>query len=146
EKLRHLNIIPKMALYDNHFISADGKNALVIDQTQVKITDSKGSDELVQHLKHLITRVVPPQIEASVISGHAYTAANAGTIKKDLYIILTSAGVVIFLLLMVFLRSWKGILVFLVPSSVLCLATAGTLLIYDSVSAVTMAFGAVLLG
>ena len=47
---------------------------------------------------------------------------------------------------MYFLRSWKGILVFLVPSSVLCLATAGTLLIYDSVSAVTIAFGSVLLG
>jgi predicted exporter len=146
EKLRYLNIIPKMALYDNHFISADGKNTLVIAQTPVKITDSKGSEELVQHLKGLIEKVVPPQIEASVISGHAYTAANSEMIKKDLYIILTAAAAVIFLLIMVFLRSWKGILVFLVPSSVLCLATAGTLLIYDSVSAVTMAFGAVLLG
>ncbi len=146
EKLRYLNIIPKMALYDNHFISADGKNTLVIAQTPVKITDSKGSDELVTHLKDLIKKVVPPKIEASFVSGHAYTAANAGTIKKDLYVILTCASIAIFLLIMAFLRSWKGILVFLVPSSVLCLATAGTLLIYDSVSAVTMAFGAVLLG
>jgi predicted exporter len=146
EKLRHLNIIRGMALYDNRFISADGKNTLVIAQTPVKMTDSKGSDELMQYLKALIKRLVPPGIDASVISGHAYTAANAGTIKKDLYVILTCAGVLIFLLIMAFLRSWKGILVFLVPSSVLCLATAGTLLIYDSVSAVTMAFGAVLLG
>ncbi|HOW53165.1 MAG TPA: MMPL family transporter [Syntrophorhabdaceae bacterium] len=146
EKLRHLNVIPGMALYNNHFISADGSSALVIAKTPVKITDSKGSDELVTHLKDLIKKVVPPKIEASFVSGHAYTAANAGTIKKDLYVILTCASVAIFLLIMAFLRSWKGILVFLVPSSVLCLATAGTLLIYDSVSAVTMAFGAVLLG
>ncbi len=146
EKLRHVNVIPGIALYNNHFISADGANALVIAKTPVRITDSKGSDELAAHLKDLIKKVVPPKIEASFVSGHAYTAANAGTIKKDLYIILTCASVTIFLLIMIFLRSWKGILVFLVPSCVLCLATAGTLLIYDSVSAVTMAFGAVLLG
>lgn len=146
EKLRHVNVIPGMALYNNHFISADGASTLVIAKTPVRITDSKGSGELVAHLKDLIKKVVPPKIKASFVSGHAYTAANAGTIKKDLYVILTCASVAIFLLIMVFLRSWKGILVFLVPSSVLCLATAGTLLIYDSVSAVTMAFGAVLLG
>ena len=146
EKLRHMNVIPGMGLYNNHFISPDGKNTLIIAETPVKITDSKGSHELAEELKALIRKAVPPGIEASVISGHAYTTANAETIKKDLFIILTSAGVVIFLLILFFLRSWKGVLVFLVPSSVLCLATAGTLLIYDSVSAVTMAFGSVLLG
>ena len=146
EKLRHMNVIPGMGLYNNHFISPDGRNTLIIAETPVKMTDSKGSNELAGELKALIKRVVPPGIEASVISGHAYTTANAETIKKDLVVILTSASVVIFLLILFFLRSWKGVLVFLVPSSVLCLATAGTLLIYDSVSAVTMAFGAVLLG
>lgn len=146
EKLRHMNIIPSMGLYDNHFISPDGKNTLIIAETPVKITDSKGSHELAEKLKALVKKVVPAGIEASVISGHAYTTANAETIKKDLFIILTSASIVILLLILLFLRSWKGLLVFLVPSSVLCLATAGTLLIYDSVSAVTMAFGSVLLG
>jgi uncharacterized protein len=145
-KLSHMNVIPGMALYNNHFISPDGKNTLIIAETPLKMTDSKGSNELAGELKALIKKMVPNGIEASVISSHAYTTANAEAIKKDLYVILTSAGVVIFLLILFFLRSWKGILVFLVPSSVLCLATAGTLLIYDSVSAVTMAFGAVLLG
>jgi predicted exporter len=145
-KLSHVNIIPGMQLYDNHFISDDGKNTLVIARTPVKITDSKGSKEMLEQLRVLIKNIVPADIQASTLSAHGYTMANAETIKGDLALILGSSSVAIFLLIMYFLRSWKGILVFLVPSSVLCLATAGTLLIYDSVSAVTIAFGSVLLG
>lgn len=146
EKFQHLNIMPSMKLFENHFISADGKNTLVIIDTPVEITDSKGSKELMAHLQGLIEKIVPSGIDASVISAHAYTTANAEVIKSDLITILSCSSVAIFLLILAFLRSWKGILVFLVPSSVLCLATAGTLLIYDSVSAVTLAFGSVLLG
>ena len=145
-KLAHVNIIPGMQLYDNHFISDDGQNTLVIARTPVKITDSKGSKEMLEQLRGLIEKFVPADVEASTLSAHAYTMANAETIKGDLALILGSSSVAILLLIMYFLRSWKGILVFLVPSSVLCLATAGTLLIYDSVSAVTIAFGSVLLG
>jgi predicted exporter len=145
-KLAHVNIIPGMQLYDNHFISDDGKNTLVIARTPVKITDSRGSKEMLEQLRGLIKKIVPADIEASTLSAHGYTMANAETIKGDLALILGSSSVAILLLIMYFLRSWKGILVFLVPSSVLCLATAGTLLIYDSVSAVTIAFGSVLLG
>ena len=146
EKLIRVNVIPDMRLFNNHFISADGKNTLIIAQTPVKITDSKGSIELLAHLRNLIQKIIPSGIKASVLSAHAYTTANAEAIKGNLVIILGASSIAIFLLIMAFLRSWKGILVFLVPSSVLCLATAGTLLIYDSVSAVTIAFGSVLLG
>jgi predicted RND superfamily exporter protein len=127
-KLSHVNIIPGMQLYNNHFISYDGKNTLVIARTSVKITDSKGSKEMLEQLRGLIKRFVPADVKASTLSAHAYTMANAEAIKGDLALILGSSSVAIFLLIMYFLRSWKGILVFLVPSSVLCLATAGTLL------------------
>jgi uncharacterized protein len=145
-KLTHANMIPGMQLYNNHFISDDGKNTLVIARTPVKITDSQGSREMLEQLRALIKKVVPDDVEAFTMSAHAYTRANADAIKGDLVLILGSSSIAIFMLIMYFLRSWKGILVFLVPSSVLCLATAGTLLIYDSVSAVTIAFGSVLLG
>lgn len=145
-KLTHANMIPSMQLYNNHFISDDGKNTLVIARTPVKITDSQGSREMLEQLRALIKKFVPADVEAFTMSAYAYTRANADAIKGDLVLILGSSSVAIFLLIMYFLRSWKGILVFLVPSSVLCLATAGTLLIYDSVSAVTIAFGSVLLG
>ena len=146
KKLMQVNVIPGMTLYNNHFISNDGKNTLVIARTPVKITDSVGSKGLVEHLAALTKKLLPGDIKASMLSAHAYTTANAETIKADLGLILGCASAAIFLLIMAFLRSWKGVLVFLVPSSVLCLATAGTLLIYHSVSAVTIAFGSVLLG
>ncbi|HEX2965652.1 MAG TPA: MMPL family transporter [Syntrophorhabdaceae bacterium] len=145
-KLSHTNIVPGMQLYKNHFMSSDGKNTLIIARTPVKITDSKESKDMVAELQRSISHVLPAGVTASTMSAHAYTLANAESIKSDLALILGCSSVAIFLLIMYFLRSWKGVLVFLVPSSVLCLATAGALLIYDSVSAVTIAFGSVLLG
>ena len=60
----------------------------VIAETTIDITDSRGSKELLSHLQDLISKAVPQQIEASIISAHKYTIANAETIKQDLFLVL----------------------------------------------------------
>ncbi len=146
EKLLFLNIFKGMTLEGNHFVSADGRNALLIAETPVSITDSGGSKDLIQHTRGIIETHSTPGITISFLSGHAYTTANAETIKEDLYRILTCASITILLLLFLIMRDWRAIYVFLVPTSVVCIATAGVLLIYQSISAVTIAFGSVLMG
>ena len=42
--------------------------------------------------------------------------------------------------------SWKAVFVYLVPASVVCIATAATSLTYQTISALTIAFGSVLMG
>jgi predicted exporter len=146
ERLKFLNAFKGMTLESNHFVSADGRNALLLAETPIKITDSSGSKELVNYTQGIIEAHRTPDVAISFLSGHAYTTANAETIKEDLYTILTCASATILILLFLFLRNWRAIYVFLVPTSVVCIATAGVLLAYDTISAVTIAFGSVLMG
>jgi len=146
EKLRSLNMFHGMRLQEGHFTSSDGKNVLIIGETPIKITDVKGSKELVGYTRDAIEHHVPRSIVASFISGHAYTTANAETLKRDLSIILSCAPIIILLLLVAFMRNWRAIFVFLVPTTVVCIATAVVLHTYHSISAITIAFGSVLMG
>jgi len=146
EKLRFLSTIPKVRLQDNRFVSADGNNALLIAHTPIEITDSRGARELLTHFQGLVDAVVPAHIEVSLISGHRYSAANAETIRSDLFVVLSCSFLAILALFLLYLRSWGAFFVFLVPVSVVCLAAVGVSLVYKNVSAVTIGFGSVLLG
>ena len=146
EKLRSLSFLKGMKIEHNHFISADGRNVLIIAETPVPITDSKGARELVQYTQEVLDKNVSRDIGASFLSGHAYTSANAGTIQRDLLVILTCASAAILLLLLLFMRNWRALFVYLVPVSTVCIATAVTVLTYQTISAVTLAFGSVLMG
>ena len=146
EKIQFMNIIPKMRLEDNHFISTDGKNALIIADTPVRITDTRQARQLLGHFQKLVAAVVPGDIDVSLISGHRYTLANTDTIQRDVLIILACSSLAMLAIFLLFLRTWGGLVVYLVPVSVLCIAAAGVSLIYETVSVVTIGFGAVLLG
>jgi len=146
EKLRFLNIIPKMQLRNGHFISADGRNALLIADTPFEITDAPHAKEMLAHFKRIAAATVPETIHVSIISGHRYTLANIDTIKRDVFIILVCSSFGLFLVFLIFLRTSGGFYVFLVPMAVFCIAAAVISLVYKSVAAVTIGFGAVLLG
>ena len=146
EKLRFLNMIPSMRLEKGHFISSDGKNALIIADTPLEITDYQGARKMLDHFQRLASDVVPQNISVSLVSGHRYTVANAEAIKRDVVIILICSSVAIFVIFLIFLRSWSGLCVYLVPLTVLCIAAGGMSMVYDTVSAMTIGFGAVLLG
>ena len=146
DKLRFLRIIPRMRLAGGHFLSEDGMNALLIADTDVNITDSAGAENLLNRFQSLVDRVIPSDIDVSLISGHRYAAANAAIIKKDLFIVLGFSMMAILAIFLVFLRDWRATFVFLVPVSVVCIALAMISLAYDRVFAVTIGFGSVLLG
>ena len=146
DKLRFLNLFKGMVVKDRHFISADGRNALLVADTSLKVTDSQGAEDLVLYTQGIIDRLAPPGINVSFLSGHAYTQANAETIKADLYVILSCASLTILALLFLFMQNWRAIFVFLVPASVVLIATAGVLAVYQTISAITIAFGSVLMG
>ncbi|MGA3085542.1 MAG: MMPL family transporter [Thermodesulfobacteriota bacterium] len=146
DKFRFLNMFKGMVLKGGHFISADGRNALLVADTPLKVTDSQGSKDLVLYTQGIIDRLNPPGIKVSFLSGHAYTYGNAETVKADLYIILSCASLTILVLLFLFMQNWRAVFVFLVPTSVVLIATAGVLAVYQTISAITIAFGSVLMG
>lgn len=146
EKMRFLNMIPNMRLVQNHFVSADGKNALLVIDSDVSMTDSGGSRDLLNRINKAVAACVPAGMTATVVSGHRYTLVNADTIKRDLYVVLTLSVFAVLLIYLVFLRSLSAVFVFLVPTSILLIAT-GAIALWDvNVFAVTLGFGGVLLG
>lgn len=146
EKLRFLNLIPNMRLVQNHFVAADGKSALLMVDSTVSMTDSAGSRDLLERIRRAIAANVPAGMSATVVSGHRYTLVNADTIKRDLLVVLTLSAVAVFAIYLVFLRSLSAIFVFLVPSSILVIASGAMALWDANIFAVTLGFGGVLLG
>ncbi|MDH4100729.1 MAG: MMPL family transporter [Nitrospirota bacterium] len=146
EKLRHVNLVPQMKLVDNHFVSADGKSVMLIAETPVKMTDSAGSRNLVTAFNKAVKTEIPVGMRATMVSGHQYTLANAEAVKGDLWRILTASTLAILALFVVFMRSLRASLVFLLPLAVICIAAVAVSLFFPMVSALTIGFGGVLLG
>lgn len=146
EKMRFLNMVPNMRLVQNHFVSSDGKSALLVVDSSVSMTDSAASRKLLDRIGRAIAANVPVGMTATVVSGHSYTVVNAETIKRDLYVVLSLSIIAVLAIYLVFLRTLSAVFVFLVPSSILVIAT-GAIALWDvNVFAVTLGFGGVLLG
>lgn len=144
-KLRSFNLVPEARFVAGHLLSKDGQSALIIAETPVAITDSAGAERLLAAFVDARS-VLPETLTATLVSGHRYTAANARTIRGDLWLVLGCSILALAAIFVFFLRRPPAIYVFLVPLSVVCLAAAVVGAVYREVSAVTIGFGAVLLG
>ena len=56
DKLRYINIFQGMVLHNSHFMSSDGRNALIIGETPIKITDTQGARDLVRYTQDAINK------------------------------------------------------------------------------------------
>ncbi len=145
-KLRHVSLGPGLRLHGTHFASADGRSALVIADTPVAVTDSGGAREVVARVETALAGAVPPGVTATWVSGHRYALANAETIRGDLAVVLGASALGLLALFAAFLRSWRALYVFAIPVAVVSVAAGAVALVYGQVSAITLGFGAVLLG
>lgn len=145
-KLEALRLVPGAHVENNHFISHDGKHALIVAEIGPKMTDSWSSRLMLDNFQKTVHENLSPGVTAAMISGHQYTVANADTIKRDLVLVLGCSFLAMFILYVVFLRSWRSIFVFLVPTIVLLFGTAAVLLFHRNVSSATVGFASVLLG
>ncbi len=146
KKLRHLNMIPQMRLVDNHFVSSDGKSVLLVAETAIPMTDSAGAKTLMASFDAAVAATLPPGIGASLVAGHRYTLANAEAIQGDLWRILAASTLALLILFGCFLRSLQAGYVLLLPLAVVCFSAVAVSWFFAPVSAVTLGFGAVLLG
>lgn len=145
EQLRFANLLSGMRIENQHFVSQDRKNVLIIAETPINGTDSRGSAALMAQLDGLIQASVPRPMEAFVMAAHRYTATNADAVKQDVFVVMCTSFLGIVVIVAFFLFSWAGVFVLFVP--VLALSIAGiTGLFYDHFSAITIGFGSVLLG
>lgn len=144
-KLRHLNPIPHTRVRQGHFVSASGNSTLILADTPIEITDAAGSRDLMQAFRNA-SALLPPEVEAELISAHAYTLANAEVIQADVKRVLTYSALGILLVFALVLRSLRAFAVYLIPLLAMLGAVQITALWFDALSGITIGFGAVLLG
>ncbi|MCK5679289.1 MMPL family transporter, partial [bacterium] len=145
-RLVSLNPVGKARIVDGHFLSQDGRETMLILETPVAITDFNGAKALLAELERVLAEVVPVGVEAIILSGHIYTVANATAIQRDMKVVISASLFALVLIFSIFMRQWRALFVFLIPVVIMGPALALTSLIDGSVSAITIGFGAVLLG
>ncbi len=145
-RLVSLNPLGRARVEEGHFISADGRETMLLIETPVAITDFNGARALVAELDRILKEEVPAGITPVILSGHLYTVANATAIQRDMVVVIGASLLALLLIFLFFIRDFKAFSVFLLPVLILGPALALTGLIDGSISAITIGFGAVLLG
>nr|WP_320050712.1 MMPL family transporter [uncultured Desulfuromonas sp.] len=146
DHLRRLNPFAGAGGEHGAFVSRDGLHRLVMVDTDVAIGDVTASRALLNSIDAVLAETLPPEITATVVSGHRYTVANAETVQRDIRVVFSVASVAILVIFMVLLRNARALWVFFLPASVLGIAAAMVTLCFPQLSGITLGFGAVLLG
>ena len=116
EKMRALpaSMGYEVSIEDGHFISRDGRHAMLIIQTSVAMMDSPRSKELIATLLDRI-KELPGYVTADIISGHLHTVSNERVIKRDISIVSSIASVTFLLLFIVVFRDPRVLFIFIIP-------------------------------
>ena len=145
-KLQQLNIMSGFSVDSDYFLSKDNKHLLIIVETSIAITDFGRSREMLDYLYRVLDEHVSAGIQYRVICGHRYTVANSETIRSDLWRVFAISITGLLLLFAIFLHIWRALFVFVMPIAALLTGATVTGLLFGTISAVTVGFGAVLLG
>ncbi len=97
-----------------HFVSRDGRHAMLIAKSAVSVTDSAGSKKMLASLKKNL-ETLPGYIRADIICGHAHTVSNEKLIKRDIIFISIIATIAMLLLYGVVIRDISAVTIFMIP-------------------------------
>jgi uncharacterized protein len=104
----------KVNIEDGHFISSDGRHAMVIATTSIPATDIDGCKRLFNDLDSRIAQL-PAYISAGVISGHSHSLSNERVMKKDIALTSTVATIAFILLFIFAFADVRAVLIFVIP-------------------------------
>lgn len=135
----------KINIEDGHFLSKDGRHAMIIVQTSVAATDMFGSHELFSNLNKEFQQL-PDYVSASVISGHSHTLSNQKIMFRDIFLCSAITSIAFIILFVVILRDVATILIFLIPLSSVVLSINLSYLLLGKLSYSIVGLGSVLAG
>jgi len=125
-------------------LSADGRYALILAEPAESMADSEAARAVMARVREAI-RALPEGTEILVAGGHRHTEENADVIQADMQRVLPLSLAFLVLAYLIFVRTWKGLAIVLLPSASLMVAAAFTALVYGSLSGIVLGFGSVVL-
>jgi predicted exporter len=145
-KLGAVAMIPDARIEGGFLVDPSGRHTMLVAETPVSMGDSRGGEQLLRYLNDVIAETVPETIHAHVVCAHRYTVANAGTIKRDLVTVFAVSSIGLAVVFVLLLRHWRAVFVFVVPGLAVLAGILVTAGVFGWISAITIGFGAVLLG
>ncbi len=134
-----------MRIENNHIVSADGKQVLLILETTVRFTDAKGSKELIEYITRTL-KTLPPSIHVDVVCGHLHTISNEKVIKHDIGLTGTITSIIFFLVFVVFFRDLRAYLIVFLPMGALLAAVNISAIFFGELSPMVLGLGSVVAG
>lgn len=147
--LRRLGGVALLAdarIEDGFLVDPSGCHTLLVAETPVPLSDARRGEQLLASIDQAVAAHVLPGVKAHVVCAHRYTVANATAIKRDLIVVFVVSTVGLVLVFLGFLRRARALYVFAVPVPALLAGVILTWAVYGAISAITLGFGAVLLG
>ncbi|MFO7667046.1 MAG: MMPL family transporter [Desulfobacterales bacterium] len=135
----------EVSIKNGHFISEDGKHALLILKTPVSVTDGFGSKNLISYLKKEMD-ALPKFINGDIIAGHLHTVSNENVIKRDIKIVSIIAAIAFFFIFFFFFRDIKAAYIFIIPLASVAVSINLSYFIMGNLSYFIMGMGAVIAG
>ncbi|CAK7039128.1 MAG: hypothetical protein DELT_00705 [Desulfovibrio sp.] len=133
------------SLQNGHIVDVTGRYALVLAEPAATMTDSALARRVMERVRNAIQQL-PEGAEVLVTGAHRHTDANASVIKADLAKIFPVSFCLLALLFLLFIRSARGLFLFLLPVASLAVATAFAGTVMGSVSGIVIGFGSVIIG
>jgi predicted exporter len=103
-----------VAVDEGHFLSRDGRHAMLIIQTPVPMMDAQRSKELVSTLAEKL-KALPSYVAADIVGGHLHTVSNERVIKRDIAVASIISTIAFLILFLGVFRDHRVVLVFLIP-------------------------------
>ncbi|MFD1095968.1 MMPL family transporter [Salegentibacter chungangensis] len=149
EKLQELQVGDNFELYDDFVMTKDRKHLLLFISPVYPASETDRNEDFVRSLKRIQEHLNESykNVEGDFFGGVLYSLANANRIKDDIRVTIGIAVTILLLLLIFFYRKIYVPLILFIPSIIGGL-TAVTVLYFlkDSISAISVGIGAVLLG
>ena len=134
-----------VAIEDGHFISRDGRHAMMIIQTTVPMMDSQRSKELIAVLQEQLKQL-PAFVSADIICGHLHTVSNERVIKRDIMVASSIASIAFLILFTIIFRDFRAIFVFILPLIAVVWAIIISTAVEGRLSYLVIGFGTAIAG
>lgn len=132
-------------LHEGHIVDVSGRYAMVLAEPVSSMSDSAAARKVMARVEKA-TASLPADAEVIVVGAYRHTDVNASAVKGDLAKILPVSFVLLGVLFFMFIRSLRGICLFLLPVASLGFAVAFAGVTMGSVSGIVIGFGSVVIG
>lgn len=147
ERLRALSssVGYEVEMKDGHFVSRDGRHAMIIVRTTVPVADVLGAKRLFSSMDRTLDQL-PEGISADIICGHAHTLSNEEIIRRDVRLTLGIASIAFLIFFVVVIGDVSALLIYLIPVLSVILSINLTYWILGSLSYSVIGIGVVVAG